>query len=299
MSSSSSILELLLNSLSKGSEEKKAKIYTPGKMIEKGYTELFLAVKCREKVERIRKLIADSPEDIDKASKKGLLPLFIAAKTMNYPAVKALLEAGADPRSTSGPIQLDDEPKETKVVNVIDYAFFAGNLTLLQLYHQFLSGKGSSLVTHARMNGICDQLSNTFILLSRGHIQCLIYLFKIGLSPSEPIEQKTGLNMLHFAVRFKASDLKRVHTLSFLLSCGADPNRQKKDGFTPLHIAAMNNKDDIVDLLLLMGADPTLKVACSSPEDKADEQGMTAYEIAKERKCTAVLEVMNAHAIDC
>jgi len=52
-------------------------------------------------------------------------------------------------------------------------------------------------------------------------------------------------------------DLARVKQL--VVGCGADPNIQNKDGWTPLHYAAWQGHHKVVELLLEHGANPNIQ----------------------------------------
>ena len=41
-----------------------------------------------------------------------------------------------------------------------------------------------------------------------------------------------------------------LHVCELLLAFGAYPDSQDQNGFSPLHIAALNDRDDILDMLL-------------------------------------------------
>lgn len=69
-------------------------------------------------------------------------------------------------------------------------------------------------------------------------------LYTASLTPSELDDQA-----LHAAARRRRRDAVRM-----LLAAGADVNAQTENGFTPLHIAAMEDDDRLCDLLLTHGA---------------------------------------------
>jgi ankyrin repeat protein len=65
------------------------------------------------------------------------------------------------------------------------------------------------------------------------------------------------------------------------LGHGADPNAQDKNGETPLLKAAFEGYVDVVKLLLVHGADPTV-----------DEDGKTPLDLARVKGCRKVVSVI-------
>ncbi len=59
--------------------------------------------------------------------------------------------------------------------------------------------------------------------------------------------------------------------LSFLLDLGASPEIQTEDGLTPLHIASMWGRTELVKIILNSGADPLVP----------DNEGMLPIEYAQ------------------
>lgn len=52
----------------------------------------------------------------------------------------------------------------------------------------------------------------------------------------------------------------RLEQLKMLIAAGADLNARDGNGFTPMMIAAMENRYDMVFMMLQAGADPTIKL---------------------------------------
>jgi ankyrin repeat protein len=59
-----------------------------------------------------------------------------------------------------------------------------------------------------------------------------------------------------------------------LLAAGADVNAVQRDSYAPLHAAAQHGDDEMVELFLSAGADPTARIADgSTPADLAEAAG--------------------------
>ena len=69
---------------------------------------------------------------------------------------------------------------------------------------------------------------------------------------------------LEFALRYGGSPLHYAtsqghqNVVELLLNMGADSNLANKGGCTPLHLAAISNNEDIVKLLINKGANPNV-----------------------------------------
>lgn len=69
-------------------------------------------------------------------------------------------------------------------------------------------------------------------------------------------------------------------TIGILLEAGADPNARQAGGFTALFSAAAANRADLVELLILHGADPAIQ----------NDFGQSAASFARERGHTALAD---------
>jgi ankyrin repeat protein len=104
-------------------------------------------------------------------------------------------------------------------------------------------------------------------------------------------ENSSGNGFLHFLVKFckLGDDNFGEGTVSFLtvksiinalLEKGADLNHQNGNGNTPLHVAVLENKSDIVKFLLEKGAETNIK-------NKKEE---TPLDIAKKNKVKEIID---------
>ncbi|XP_011408751.2 PREDICTED: ankyrin repeat and LEM domain-containing protein 1-like [Amphimedon queenslandica] len=117
---------------------------------------------------------------------------------------------------------------------------------------------------------------NTFLLLTEAVLngeekvaETLLEEFLSQNSIDASVSDEDGTSLLHLA----ANSSPRI--ASILISAGADINsRTLTDGYTPLHVAAMNGSADGVRVLLAEGADPTIiDTECMTPADYAMEEG--------------------------
>ncbi len=78
----------------------------------------------------------------------------------------------------------------------------------------------------------------------------------------------------------------RVPVALLLVERGADVNVKQRHGWTPLHSAARNGSDALVDALLAAGADPAA----------TNDDGVTAADLAREAGHDAIVERLQATA---
>jgi len=87
-----------------------------------------------------------------------------------------------------------------------------------------------------------------------------------------------GATLLHEACRNKRS----ADVVKLLLSRGSEVNAKDNNGYTPLHIAALNGCYDIIKILIESGADKNAK----------DNDGNTPYDRAVWVQQTGVYELL-------
>lgn len=97
--------------------------------------------------------------------------------------------------------------------------------------------------------GLFDLISERDSFVSAAGIGNIIEVERIITQGKIPIDHVDGLGRtaLHAALV-----QNRVNVVLLLLKCGADPKKPRRDGFTPLYIAR-NNKE-LVELLKQYGA---------------------------------------------
>ena len=103
---------------------------------------------------------------------------------------------------------------------------------------------------------MCDRIAQ-WVQLNQKWVDCL------GCMKSELAKYNMADHLLRYAITRNS----HIRTVLFLLAvAGADPNSQDRWLRTPLHYAASYNRPDVVRLLLLAGADPTVRGALRSPQ---------------------------------
>jgi ankyrin repeat protein len=92
-------------------------------------------------------------------------------------------------------------------------------------------------------------------LCLRGDIDGIKSFIEAG-APINSID-KQGITALHSTAG--AKEKKHLEVASVLISLGADINKQDHDDWTPLHCAVVVSNKTMVETLLSLGADPTIK----------------------------------------
>jgi len=100
-----------------------------------------------------------------------------------------------------------------------------------------------------------------------GQLEMARLLLGRGADPNAVALNESRVTPLHSAVAAKHRD-----TASLLLALGASPNSVQRGGWTPLHAAARDGEEAIIDMLLLRGADATRK----------SDEGKSAIDLAEE-----------------
>ena len=105
---------------------------------------------------------------------------------------------------------------------------------------------------------------------------------KANANVAEPL---TGMTALHFSAYYG-----HAHVVNILLKYKAFPDpRRKRDGVTPLMIAARQSNFDIALLLLQAKADPNVQQS----DDRAE--GATALHVACDVGCLAIVDLLCSH----
>ena len=190
-----------------------------------------------------RALIA-AGADPQTANRYGVTPLIQASRVGDAVLVEALLDAGADPN-------LAHPGGETPLMG----ASLAGNAAAVRM----LLDAGAAVNAKEQWQ---DQTPLMWAS-SEGHLEIVEVLLEAGADPNavagvtlietrENADHPTGgLTALMFATRQAHSDVVRA-----LLDAGADINAKNPDDATPMIIAIYNDRFDLANMLLELGADP-------------------------------------------
>ena len=114
-----------------------------------------------------------------------------------------------------------------------------------------------------------------------GQLEVARLLLGRGADPNAVALNESRVTPLQSAVAAKHRD-----TASLLLALGASPNSVQRGGWTPLHAAARDGEEVIVDMLLLRGADATRK----------SDDGKTAVDLAEEGGHAALAKLLRTTA---
>ncbi|KAJ5556796.1 hypothetical protein N7494_000711 [Penicillium frequentans] len=156
-------------------------------------------------------------------------PLLLAAKNGNLPAVKMLIEYGADPN-------IRGQKKCTPLIAASQYGHTAVVATLLA--HPNIKKNAYSL----------GQITPINIAAQNGHTEIVKMLLSSGAHAG--FARENGLAPLHSAVLDKDPELVRL----LMNQTSVDPNalfaESRFSDLTPLHIAVKTNKEELVKILL-------------------------------------------------
>ncbi len=154
--------------------------------------------------------------------------------------------------------------------------FDAAAVGKVDVVRTMLSGDRASVDDHGpdgytalHLAAFFGQLETTRLLLGR------------GADPNAVALNDSRVTPLHSAVAARHRD-----TAGLLLALGASPNPVQKGGWTPLHAAARDGDETIVDMLLLRGADTTRK----------SDDGKTAADLAEANGYAALARLLRGSA---
>mmetsp|Transcript_23747 Transcript_23747/g.23961 ORF Transcript_23747/g.23961 Transcript_23747/m.23961 type:complete len:514 (+) Transcript_23747:118-1659(+) len=177
-----------------------------------------------------------TPDEISAIISSGRGPtddvtaLHIAARHGHADAVRALLNAGADPSIV--PKYAQDDSPVLELLGKTPYE--VANEATLQAFHVYL-----------------------FEQIAMGNIHKIEKLLEGGIPLDILDGSKLDDSTLHWAVSFNNIEVVRI-----LCDHGIDVNIRNTEGQTPLHIACKNDNNALVELLLQHGGNAEEKDSC-------------------------------------
>ncbi|XP_053973315.1 uncharacterized protein LOC128873643 [Hylaeus volcanicus] len=193
--------------------------------------ETVLHVAARSNSANVLKLLAPNNPTINLFDHNGYAAIHHAADK-GYPCLEALLDAGCDPN-------LITKKKGNTAAHLAAESGCARNVDLL--------------VEHGANVTLENNRGQTALHVAcRSHsLECVeILLKRCGCDPN--IGDDDGKTALHLAL---GRSLLAHNVTEFLVTWKADVNKTDKYGYTPLHIAALNELSQCVDILIQHGAD--------------------------------------------
>ncbi|MBS0655988.1 MAG: ankyrin repeat domain-containing protein, partial [Verrucomicrobia bacterium] len=219
------------------------------------------------------KAIISFLKDIKIHTERGERPLFCNLDYL-FPAAEFAIGGDAiDALELIYDLWLPPETEFENGANGLALACMAGSLRATSFFLQL----GLDCTTSVRSGETALELSA---------MNKSIDQFRYLLTQTQPDltrENKKGQNLLHLAV--KAGNFSHV---ALLLDRGIDIDKQDVQGITPLLLAAEYDYRDIIELLMLCGANPELRQRYTGyiPEDLATPEGkkiIQQIKVMKER----------------
>ncbi|WP_257265623.1 ankyrin repeat domain-containing protein [Endozoicomonas sp. ONNA2] len=236
-----------------------------------GYNPLYWAVGRKDSVDFIKTLLdrGANPNITvgNRLLEEKTTPFLKAADWGDYPALKLLLDRGADLHAR------DDRGCTALHLAPTCEGLFHNKATVSARILNYLLDKGLDI-------NALDSSGHTPVLkaVTNGSAKAIDTLMQRGANPEIP--DRWGITPLCTVVDFHRKDECMVNSL---LANGVNPNQPDKFGNTPLHLAAKNDCWKIASILLANGA----------RADIPNASGKTALDIAIARGAVVTIEVLN------
>jgi ankyrin repeat protein len=198
--------------------------------------DLFIAIE-RGDLEEVSRILLDEPCSIQATTAEGLTPVIVASYWGQAAVLERLLEASDS-------------------LGFWEAATVGASARVMELLNET-----PELITARSPDGFTALHLAAFF----GHPETVHALIEAGADVSARTTNALENQPLHAAVA--ASEARaRLASTRLLVDGGADVNERQSGGYTPLMSAAQNGDEDLTELLLARGADPTLE----------DDQGLSA-----------------------
>ncbi|GFG37774.1 hypothetical protein Cfor_02412 [Coptotermes formosanus] len=197
-------------------------------------TALHSAVKANA-VECIPLLLAEC-SDINSLEPRGFSPLHSAAELGNIHPLRILLDYGVDPN-------LVTYDKKNTALHLAAEGGFSECISLLLSKGAHADARNHKGQTALHLAARAQSLECVEMLLSTGACDPNA----VDNDMRSPLHSAVGKSLLAFEIT------------EVLLMCKADVNQKDKYGYTPLHVAALNEQSRCVETLLYHGADVSAK----------------------------------------
>ena len=235
--------------LERGADAERLSDYSVGRGLSRSAA-LFHACHCG-KEDVVRHLLELRPDlDVNASNQQEVSPCYTACQRGHASCARLVLERGADvhkvkqpnhPEDGTAPLYAASEKGNLDAVNVLlEFKADPNHKANDGWTALFIAAKDGHLATCVRLldggAGIDDATNRSatpvFAAAQEGRTDCTTLLLDRGADASICMSN-TGASPLHIASEHRHVDSARV-----LLDRGADPNLRRKDGLTPLYLAA-------------------------------------------------------------
>jgi ankyrin repeat protein len=204
----------------------------PPNAAEKAAYKGLLAAAANGDVVAIRKLAAGGA-DVKARDAHGRTPLHVAAFAGKHDAMRALVEAGADPNAL-----------ENDRYDIVTIAAVADDVETLKV----------GLAIGCRSGNVTSRYDGTALIAAShlGHAEVVRTL----IAAKAPLDHVNNLGWTALIESIVLGDggARHLATLQALVAAGADVNLPDRNGTTPLHLAQANGYRDMAEVLYAAGA---------------------------------------------
>ena len=178
---------------------------------------------------------------------------------------------GNDP--DGGGYKPQDDPSY-KDMHDICAALVEGDLDQLefaaQVVDSFPYGKDGFHGTHWIVHAVCS-----------GNLKSVLWMIEKQVATR--VASEDGFPPLIACIDVDSED--RYEILAALIAAGADVNARGVNGWTPLHLAAIRDDERAMHMLLIAGADPSIRTNCDDTATAAEEARNLGHQASAEFIC--------------